>query len=112
MEKGKKDRIDALEKRCNDLKNTPFYNIAKRNQMKVIRNIMCDMIATNSIQTVYYKQLHVILEKMIEAGDILKKGDVLTTKLLLKYPVLYFKLRAFKRNLSLRRFNILLFAIF
>lgn len=90
--RGKKsgDYAEAMEKRCNDLKNTPFYGEARTTQIKVLRQFMIEMILGKDNKTDYYKKTHGKLVKILfEENRLLHKKEVLKSIIFLIFPGLY-----------------------
>lgn len=92
---GKKSRdfVEALEKRCNDLRNTPFYGAARNNQMIMVRGILLDLMTEGENGSSYYKTLRWKIEEIIVKEEVLlDKRQVLRTKAFLTYPELYHRI--------------------
>lgn len=85
--------IDALEARCNDLKDTKFYMMARINEMIQIRRILLEILSNNEDKKVLYlqqkkrlKSLYSICRKQISFSQKIK------FQLFFLFPTIYARL--------------------
>lgn len=96
-EKNIRERNEAYGKRCNDLKDTPFYGSARTTQVRNVRMGMGRMLLKGENKTDFYRENKLKIKQILaDEKKLIDKKEVYRAELLLRFPYIYRLLKRMK----------------
>lgn len=90
---------EALEKRCQDLEDTPFYWGARTSLLKRIRTQMLYMLLRGEDKSIFYRERELKMKKILaDDRGLLDKKEECKAQMILRFPGIYRQLKILKKT--------------